>query len=126
MSAVDTRTISRDSLLMLASVRFEGSDAEYRIKVRNLSAGGMMAEGDVRVDRGARLEVALRNIGWVPATVAWVQDNRWGMAFESEIDPVLARANVSGSGDISTPRFVRPSSILPEHAQADPSRLRKI
>ncbi len=126
MSAVDTRTISRDSLLMLASVRFEGSDAEYRIKVRNLSAGGMMAEGDVRVDRGARLEVALRNIGWVPATVAWVQDNRWGMAFESEIDPVLARANVSGSGDISTPRFVRPSSILPEHAQTDPSRLRKI
>ncbi len=126
MSGVDTRTISRDSLLMLASVRFEGSDTEYRIKVRNLSAGGMMAEGDVRVDRGARLEVALRNIGWVPATVAWVQDNRWGMAFESEIDPILARANVSGSADISTPRFVRPSSILPEHAQTDPSRLRKI
>ncbi len=126
MSGVDTRTISRDSLFMMASVRFEGADAEYRIKVRNLSAGGMMAEGDVRVERGARLHVNLRNIGWVAATVAWVQDNRWGVAFTVEVDPMLARANVTAGGDISTPRFVRPSSILPDHAQTDPNRLRPI
>lgn len=126
MSGVDTRTISRDSLFMMASVRFAGSDAEYRIKVRNLSSGGMMAEGDVRVERGARLEVNLRNIGWVAATVAWVQDGRWGLAFAGEIDPMLARASVTGTGEISTPRFVRPSSILPDHAQTDPNRLRPI
>ncbi len=126
MSGVDTRTISRDSLFMMAVVRFSGSDAEYRIKVRNLSSGGMMAEGDVRVERGARLEVNLRNIGWVAASVAWVQDGRWGLAFETEVDPILARANVNTTGEISTPRFVRPSSLLPEHAQTDPNRLRPI
>jgi len=85
-----------------------------------------MAEGDVRVERGAMLEVNLRNLGWVAATVAWVQDGRWGLAFVNEIDPKLARANVNDSGDISTPRFVRPSSLLPEHAQTDPNRLRPI
>lgn len=126
MSGVDTRTIARDSLFMLAGVRFAGNDAEYRVKVRNLSSGGMMAEGDVRVERGARIEVSLRNIGWVEATVAWVQDNRWGVAFASEIDPILARASVNTTGDVSTPRFVRPSSLLPEHAQTDPNRLRPI
>jgi hypothetical protein len=80
---------------------------EYRAKIRNLSAGGLMAEGDMRVLRGEKIEVALRNLGWVEGVVAWVQDNRFGVAFLSEIDPKLARSPlVVGE---NTPRFVKPA-----------------
>ncbi|KLI64880.1 PilZ domain-containing protein [Aurantiacibacter marinus] len=92
MSNVDTRQVGRDSLFLLAQVRIDGQDNPVRVKVRNLSAGGMMAEGDARVLRGARVDVELRNIGWINGSVAWKQDNRFGIAFADEIDPKLARA----------------------------------
>ena len=92
MSNVDTRQVDRDSLFLLAQVRVDGVDQPNRVKVRNLSSGGMMAEGEVEVGRGAPVEVELRNIGWVKGTVAWRQDNRFGIAFVDEIDPKKARA----------------------------------
>lgn len=103
---LDHRQLSRDSLFLMAEVRLSGSGAEYRVKVRNLSAGGMMAEGAVTVQRGSQIEVNLRNIGWVQGVVAWIQDNRFGIALMKEIDPKLARAPLTvGEG---TPRFVKP------------------
>ena len=110
MSNVDTRQVGRDSLFLLAQVRVDGAGDNGRVKVRNLSAGGMMAEGDVKVVRGARIAVELRNLGWVDGTVAWTQDNRFGIAFIDEIDPKVARAPVEGStvnhlaGSIVPPR----------------------
>lgn len=97
MSNVDTRQVGRDSLFLLAQVRVDGQDKVSRVKVRNLSAGGMMAEGEMKVVRGARVEVELRNLGWVEGSVAWCQGNRFGIAFIDEIDPKLARAPVQGS-----------------------------
>jgi hypothetical protein len=94
---METRTVDRDSLFLLAQVRVDGDDTVYRVKVRNLSAGGMMAEGDVMVARGSRVHVELRNIGWVEGSVAWKQENRFGIAFVDEIDPKMARAPVTGS-----------------------------
>ena len=111
MSNVDTRQLSRDSQFLLAKLKVEGdtSGAEYRVKVRNLSSGGMMAEGAVKVARGARVSIELRNIGWVDGSVAWKADDRFGIAFIEEIDPKLARANApNGNADLDTPRFVRP------------------
>ena len=106
MEEVDNRHIARDSLFVLAEMRVDGLDGEVRIKVRNLSAGGMMGEGPARVMRGAMVMVNLRNIGWTEGTIAWVQDTRFGIAFRDEIDPKVARAPVA-AGD-NTPRFVRP------------------
>ena len=97
MSNVDTRQVGRDSLFLLAQVRVVGSEGDFRVKVRNLSAGGMMAEGEVPVNRGERVTIELRNIGPVEGTVAWRQGNRFGIAFIDEIDPNLARAPVEGS-----------------------------
>jgi hypothetical protein len=109
MSNVETRQIERDSLLLLAQARVDGAGGEYSVKVRNLSAGGMMAEGKAPVARGSLVSVALRNIGWVDGTVAWKQDDRFGIAFVEEIDPKLARAPVgAGPPDFSSPRFTRP------------------
>lgn len=126
MSNVDTRQLSRDSLFVLAKIKVEGdaSGTEHRVKVRNLSSAGMMAEGDVKVARGSLVSVDLRNIGWVDGTVAWKQDDRFGIAFIEEVDhrQVLA-TNTNPTGDLDTPRFVRPPlpSMIPE-----PSKLRKI
>lgn len=115
MSNVDTRQVGRDSLFLLAQVRIDGQDNPVRVKVRNLSAGGMMAEGDARVIRGARVGVELRNIGWITGSVAWKQGNRFGIAFAEEIDPKLARApagsaSVNPASDFEKrgPRFAPP------------------
>jgi hypothetical protein len=109
MANVETRQVERDSLLLIAQVRVDGSETEYRVKVRNLSAGGMMAEGNAPVARGSLVSVGLRNVGWVGGTVAWKQDDRFGIAFVEEIDPKVARAPVPvGAPDLSSPRFTRP------------------
>jgi PilZ domain len=105
MDASDNRQIGRDSLFLMAEMRLDGDEADHRIKVRNLSAGGMMGEGAVRVMRGAIVAVNIRNIGWIEGSVAWVQDSRFGVAFCDEIDPRIARA-VMSEGE-HTPRHIR-------------------
>lgn len=106
MDGNENRQLARDSLFVMADLRVEGIDGEHRIKVRNLSAGGMMGEGPLRVTRGTIVNVNLRNIGWVEGSVAWVQDDRFGVAFSEEIDPKVVRKPV-GDGD-QTPRFTKP------------------
>lgn len=127
MSTVDTRQVNRDSLFLLARIRVDGRDGDDRVKVRNLSPGGMMAEGDVRVARGSRVSVELRNIGWVEGSVAWKQDNRFGIAFLEEIDPKLVRApgqaEAAATG-YESPRYTR--NYQAGDPVTDPSRLRKI
>jgi len=124
MSGVDTRHLDRDSLFLMAEIRLDGTENSERLKVRNLSPGGMMAEGVMEIVAGTRLMVNLRNIGWIKGSVAWVQENRFGVAFDKEIDPKLPRQHV-GNGDISTPRFVR-SAGFETRSGHDGSRLRKI
>ncbi|MFN3517673.1 MAG: PilZ domain-containing protein [Novosphingobium sp.] len=121
MSDSDHRQIGRDSLFVLADLRIDGVEGEQRIRVRNLSAGGLMAETSSKVLRGQLVWVNLRNIGWTEGSVAWVQDGRFGVAFREEIDPLLARAPVQSASNSDTPRFVRPPL-----AQFDPAELRKI
>lgn len=126
MSNVDTRQVNRDSLFLLAQLRVDGQDAVHRVKVRNLSAGGMMAEGEVRVARGSLVAVELRNLGWVEGSVAWKQANRFGIAFVDEIDPIVVRGGGGTSGsDFDAPRYTRNLAAAPNQ-QFDPSRFRKI
>ena len=108
MTNVETRTVDRDSLFLLAQLRVDGDKTEYRVKVRNLSAGGMMAEGDVLVTRGSRVYVELRNIGWIEGSVAWRQENRFGIAFVDEIDPKKAREPVTGTTTVPVALVAEP------------------
>lgn len=120
MSSVDTRILERDSLFLMAELVVEspGSGeavgAAERVKVKNLSSGGMMVEGDLRLKRGTRVAVELRNIGPVAGVVVWVRAPRFGVAFEEEIDPKLARTQVYG-GDKEAPVFARAALSAPRH-----------
>lgn len=101
MTGLDTRSVSRDSLFLLANVRVEHEREQHRVRVRNLSDGGMMGEGPMLVARGNRVEVELRNIGTIPGCVAWVQDQRFGIAFDEEVDSQRARKPAVGSSAAS-------------------------
>lgn len=123
MSNVDTRQVDRDSLFLLAQLKVDGQDLPHRVKVRNLSVGGMMAEGTARVALGTLVSIELRNLGWIEGTVAWRQDDRFGIAFVEPIDPILARAPVSGKSSTgnSGVQFRQSTRFSP-----DPERLRKL
>lgn len=109
----------------MADVQLDGDDAAHRVKVRNLSSGGMMAEGGPAVIRGKNVSVNLRNIGSVDGVVAWIEEGRFGIAFSKEIDAKLARAPV-GTGDLASPRFTRSAGIDPNAMIGDSKRLRNI
>ncbi|MCK0098861.1 PilZ domain-containing protein [Qipengyuania sp. S6317L1] len=126
MTGVETRSVSRDSLFLLANVRVEQKGEQARVRVRNLSDGGMMGEGVVQISRGNRVEVELRNIGTVMGTVAWVQDQRFGVAFDEEINSNAARAP-SGSSEQHTQFSGHVSHAhRPPPPPANSGKLRKI
>ncbi|GGB57311.1 PilZ domain-containing protein [Blastomonas aquatica] len=98
-------TRARDSLFLLAEMTSEGSDEVYKVKVRNLSPGGMMIESDLEVTQGQQVVATLRNIGPVRGQIAWARSGRFGVAFDREINPKQARQPVGGGGEV--PRYLR-------------------
>jgi hypothetical protein len=87
MAGNEQRQINRDSLFMMAGLRVDGRDPVRRVKIRNLSSGGLMAEGDMRVVAGTPVEVELRNVGWVSGVVAWVQETALASPFTRILTP---------------------------------------
>lgn len=125
MTGVETRSVTRDSLFLLADLRVEQAAEVHRVRVRNLSDGGMMAEGNLRVQRGHRVEVELRNIGAVCGSVAWVQDNRFGIAFDEEIDSQEARRPLKAQ-ELAAATILKPSWTHRAPPPPEPGKLRKI
>ncbi len=103
MNETEQRQIVRDSLFVMVDVRLDGSSLEHRVKMRNLSSGGMMIEAALRVAKGVIVFVNIRNLGWIEGSVAWIQESRFGVAFRDEIDPILARAPVAPSNAAPRP-----------------------
>ncbi|KPP94089.1 PilZ domain-containing protein [Erythrobacter sp. HL-111] len=120
MTGVDTRSVARDSLFLLADLRIEEGEETHRVRVRNLSDGGMMGEGSLRVRRGDRVRVELRNIGPVRGSVAWVQDDRFGVAFDEEIDSQRARRPIANGVDLG------PLHVYRAPPPPDPKTFRKV
>lgn len=98
----------RDSLFLLADIVPEGEASAARFTVRNLSSGGMMAQGSHELLLGARVGVALRNIGPVQGKVVWAENGRYGIAFDHEIDPQAVRAPLALATFLSDSLKLRP------------------
>jgi PilZ domain len=114
------RGMSRDSLLLKAILRFPKVNDEREVRIRNLSAGGLMAEVPVRVARGEPVEVNLRSIGWITGHVAWVTDGRIGIAFDHPINPKDARKPVS-TNEIEMPNYLKKLNT-----PTGPNKLRRV
>ena len=91
MSEDENRRAARDSVFLFAALRVAGEDAEHRVKVRNLSETGLMAEGDARIRPGSTVTIELRNIGQVEGSVAWVMGSRFGVMLSNPLDPLKVR-----------------------------------
>lgn len=90
-----SRSTDRDSLFMQANVLIPGQQTPVTVRVRNLSAGGMLAEAKVRgLAQGAEIEAELRNVGFVPGRVVWVGEGKFGIAFDHPVDPQAVRRQV--------------------------------
>ena len=100
------RSMNRDSLLMKAPLRFVNTQEEQAVRIRNLSAGGLMAEVPAGPVRGERVEVNLYSLGWVSGHIAWVSDGRVGIAFDNPINPKDARKPV-GSSELDIPPYLK-------------------
>ncbi len=94
------RDNERDSLFVRANLKFQDGGEEGQVIVRNLSEGGLMAEASIQAARGTRLEVELKNIGWISGKVAWVAERKLGIAFDHLIDPKIVRKPASEKDDI--------------------------
>lgn len=100
------RELDRDSLFLKAELCFVDGENCGEVRIRNLSAGGLMAEAPVLTKRGDKVQLELRNIGRVTGHVAWVAQGRFGVAFDHPIDPKLARKPV-GQNKTELPNYLR-------------------
>lgn len=115
------RSMDRDSLLLKAVLRFPVAQDEREVRIRNLSAGGLMAEVPIQVSRGEAVEVHLRSIGWIPGHIAWVTEGRIGVAFDHPINPKDARKPV-GATECELPNYLKKLNI----PAVQPSKLRRV
>ncbi len=95
-----SRGADRDSLFMQASLTIPGQPAPVIVRVRNLSAGGMLAESPVRVEQGATIEVDLRNVGAVSGRIVWVGEGKFGIAFDRQVNPQAVRRQVVQKAEV--------------------------
>lgn len=100
------RSRKRDSLFLSARLRFGAVEEVFDVRVRNLSAGGLMAELDRVVDAGTSVGMEMRGLGELTGIVVWCTRGRLGIAFDHPIDPTRARKQV-GSGS-RTPDYAKP------------------
>jgi hypothetical protein len=90
-----SRSTDRDSLFMQASLLAPGQPTPLVVRVRNLSAGGMLAEAPTRgIAQGMSIEIELKNVGFVPGRVVWIGEGKFGIAFDHPVDPQAVRRQV--------------------------------
>jgi hypothetical protein len=104
--AASARAAPRDSLFLVGTLMFEGTAESHSIRIRNLSATGMMAEGKALGHVGQKVVIEIKTLGRISGTIAWIAASRMGIAFDTEIDPQVARQPV-GKHVHEMPDFLR-------------------
>lgn len=105
-SSAAKRDANRDSLFLTANLRFQTGGEEGRVRVRNLSEGGLMAEAAIQATRGTRLEIELKNIGWITGKIAWIAEKKVGIAFDHPIDPKIVRSTNNNTSN-NVPEYLK-------------------
>ena len=95
------RHATRESLFLLGRL-FLPDEEPLDVRVRNLSATGMMVESPVLGKIGDAVHIELKGIGKRPARIAWIAEKRMGIALVDIIDPQQARPTPKVSADPAT------------------------
>lgn len=119
--SIAKRGMDRDSLFLKAVLRFSSTKDEQEVRIRNVSAGGLMAEIPTNAPRGERVEIKLHSIGWVSGHIAWVTDGRMGIAFDHPINPKDAR-KPANAGVRELPLYLQKLNTTPPA----PGKLRRV
>lgn len=85
----------RQNLLLMANLYVSGGE-KCRVRVRNISRGGVKVTGPVVPATGEVIRIELPNLGWLRGNVAWASDDEFGIQLHSEIDPVVVRKPITG------------------------------
>ena len=91
MSAIDTRGLQRESLYFMAELQPDGTASPEKVKVRNLSDGGMMIDGSLMLDTGRRVTVTLKNIGTIPAHITYSVTEQGALTLGTDLTYQLVR-----------------------------------
>lgn len=100
------RKVDRDSLFMTGRLYLDDDTAPFDVRIRNLSAGGLMAEPNTTMINGQRVRIELRNVGMVAGRIAWANKRQFGIAFDAPIDPKIVRRPI-GAAEIEKPYTLR-------------------
>ena len=85
------RATPRHSMFIRSIIRRPHDAVEHPIRIRNLSAGGLMGETTHVLRRREHVVIALRGVGDMAGHVAWVHGHRFGIAFSRTINLKLVR-----------------------------------
>lgn len=109
VAAQHQRGLPRESVFLATHASGEAAGREATLRIRNISAGGLMADGKHPFAKDDRLSVDLRGVGLVHGHIAWASAERIGMAFDEPIDPQRVRKPVS---TLAAPHLDRPIKPL--------------
>lgn len=86
------------------------SGAEMAVLVHNISATGLLLEGEIALARGEAIDVDLPHAGPTRATVIWSSGALFGCAFDTPISPAtLSAAQLRAVVGVAPPAPVAPS-----------------
>lgn len=88
--------------MLMANVQMAGWP-EQRVRVRDISAGGLKVNVEVKPATGAAVHIELPGLGWVAGTVVWANERAFGVHFAHPVEAVAARQAVTG--DFTAPRI---------------------
>ena len=112
VDAVALRGNRRDSMFLKASVLCRSTDHRFDIVVRNISAGGLLADTPQELVIGEAVLVTIRQVGDVPGRIVWSQPARFGIAFDVTIDPQTVRQPVRMPKAPLDPRHANVGRVL--------------
>ena len=89
----------RQRMMLLGTISACGDVARLRqpIRIRDLSATGLMAVSDTAYDAGILVDVEMRGLPPVRGEIAWVEGKSFGVTFALPINPLLARQPLAKS-----------------------------
>jgi hypothetical protein len=79
----------RTSRLLACEMQLQDG-AVIKVRVRNISSGGLGGRADGPIDSWQSVQVRLPGIGAVAGKVAWVRQDQFGVQFDTPIDPAKA------------------------------------